>query len=62
MKIKGDRLCHLCGTHYKEEKGHPASDCWGILHRQLLATAAQVRELEYKLKTATEQMNKAEEK
>jgi hypothetical protein len=57
MKITGNRICHLCGTNYREENGHPADDCWGIIHQQITKAMANVRDLEYKLKEAQKRID-----
>ena len=59
MKIKGDRICSLCGTYYKEERGHKLNDCWGILHQQLLEADANAQDLRYKLEKAQKRINEA---
>jgi len=54
-----DKLCSLCGTYYTDKRGHPLSDCWGIIHQQLLKASANVRDLEYKLQQAQLRIDKA---
>lgn len=51
-------ICSLCGTYYKEEKGHKPSDCWGIIQQRLLEACRNVRDLEYKLEEAQRRINK----
>lgn len=62
VKIKGDRICSLCGTHYKEESGHSLNDCWGIIRQQLIAADRTVRGLQYKLEEAQRRIDKAKSK
>lgn len=52
-----NRICHLCGTHYKEDVGHPANHCWGIIHQQLLNASAMVWDWECKLKEANNRID-----
>lgn len=59
MRIKGNRICSLCETYYKEETGHKLDDCWGLLHQQLLKACADVRVLQDKLKEAQRRINKS---
>ncbi len=56
-----DKICHLCGTHYTDKKGHPLNDCWGIMHQAMLKADATVRYLQYKMSQVQKRIHELKE-